>query len=117
MENLFSLNEESVYKVVCKLSELKEGIGKRVMVGESDLAIFLHKGVVYAVDNLCPHQHAAIMYDGFIEEDAIVCPAHGWKFNLNDGKKPDGCKGLTSHPVEIANGNVLVKVIKKELKW
>ena len=39
------------------------------------------------MSNICPHQQTRLIYDGFVEDEFVVCPAHGWKFNLGTGKK------------------------------
>lgn len=102
---------------ICSMSDLKENTGCRFFIDDIEIAVFLVDGNVYALDNVCPHQHAAIIYDGFIEDESVICPAHGWKFDLKNGKL-GGCRnGLTSFPVKIQDGQVYVKPLKKELKW
>jgi nitrite reductase/ring-hydroxylating ferredoxin subunit len=105
------------YTKICKVSELKEGQGKRFLVKDIDVALFKVDGEVYALNNICPHQHTALIYDGYIEEGCVVCPAHGWMFNLKTGKQPTGAKGLDSYPVKIIDGEVFARVNAKELKW
>jgi nitrite reductase/ring-hydroxylating ferredoxin subunit len=38
-------------------------------------------------------------------------------FNLKTGRMPSDSKGLDSYPAKVTNGNVFVKVNKKELNW
>ena len=57
------------------------------------------------------------MYDGFIEEGKVICPAHGWQFDLKTGKIPEGITGLDSYEVKIIQNEVYMKVFKKEFKW
>ncbi len=47
----------------------------------------------------------------------VVCPAHGWMFNLKTGKQPTGARGLDAFPVKIINDEVFAFVKAKELKW
>lgn len=101
----------------CIVNELKEGEGKRFIIDEVDVAIFKIKDEIFAVHNLCAHQHAAILYDGFIEDEYITCPAHGWQFSLRTGRMPEGRKGIDVYEVFVDLGNVYVKVLKKELNW
>lgn len=101
----------------CKLSELKEGEGKRFIIDEVDVAIFKIKEEIFAVHNLCAHQHAAILYDGFVEDEYVTCPAHGWQFSLRTGRMPEGRKGIDVYEVFTDSENVYVKVNKKELNW
>lgn len=45
------------------------------------------KGQIVALKDQCPHRGAALS-QGWIEEDSIRCPYHGWKFQ-SDGKCSD----------------------------
>lgn len=101
----------------CRLTDLKENEGKRFILDDVDVAVYRIGDEVFAVSNLCSHQHAAIIYDGFVEDGYVACPAHGWQFNLRSGKMPEGRKGLDSYEVLIENGEVFIKVYKKELNW
>jgi len=105
------------FKQVCNISALKEKEGQRFFVDDVDIALYKVNGEIYAMTNVCPHQHAALIYSGFIEEGYVTCPAHGWQFNLKTGKLPTGGNGLQIYPVYVENGIVYVKVIKKELNW
>ncbi len=102
---------------LCHLSELKEKTGKRFIVNETDIAVFKVNGEVYAVSNICPHQKSALIYEGLIEGCNVICPLHGWRFNLKNGNKPDGGNGLKIYKVKIENNIVLAEVNPPELKW
>jgi nitrite reductase/ring-hydroxylating ferredoxin subunit len=117
MENLSHSNFTDGYFEVCELSDLKEKSGKRFIIDDVEIAVFKVNDEVYALDNICAHQHSPLIYDGFIEDGCVVCPAHGWKFNLSDGRTPEGGKGLTIHHVKLINGKIFVKVIKKTFNW
>lgn len=105
------------FKKVCKVDELREKVGKRFFIDDVEVAIFKVDGEIYALNNICPHQHSALIFDGFIEDCKVVCPAHGWEFNLSDGKMAKGRKGLDSYEVKIIDNDVYVKVFKRELNW
>lgn len=104
-------------KEVCNINDLFEGKGRQFIIDDTEIAIFLVNGKVYALSNICPHQHSAIIHDGFIEDDFVVCPAHGWKFRLEDGKKENGYKGLISYPVKIQGDKVFVEIIQTKFHW
>ncbi|MBK7228806.1 MAG: Rieske 2Fe-2S domain-containing protein [Ignavibacteriales bacterium] len=108
---------EDGYTKICTVSELNENLGKRFLVNDVDIAVFKVNGEVFVLNNTCPHQHTTIIYDGFIEDGCVVCPAHGWMFNLKTGKQPTGARGLDSYPVKIINDEVFALVKAKELKW
>lgn len=102
---------------VCNIKELKENEGKRFIVDDVDVALFRVKDEIFAVNNLCTHQHAAILHDGFIEDEYITCPAHGWQYNLRTGKMPEGGKGIEVYEVITEKGEVYVKAAKKSINW
>jgi len=108
---------ENGYIKLCMLSDLKEKQGKRFIVDEVEVALFLIDGEVFAVSNICPHQHTALIYDGFIEGGCVVCPAHGWMFDLRTGKRQTGSRGIEAYPVKIKNEEVFILVKKKDLNW
>ena len=83
----------------------------------ADVAVFKSDKKIYAINNICPHQKTALMYEGFIEDCNVVCPVHGWEFNLATGKMPDGRRGLDSFETKMVDGFIFVKVIKKEMNW
>lgn len=118
-----SENIEGFVKL-CPLDELKENSGRRFFVEDPEkngniieVALFKVNGKIFALNNICPHQHSALIYDGFLEDGYVVCPAHGWKFKLADGKMPNGNRGLDSYEVKIINNEILVKVYGKKFNW
>lgn len=111
------LKKEKDFKKICKLDDLKENQGRRFMIDDVDVALFKVKGKIFALSNICPHQKSPIIYDSFIEDDKVVCPAHGWEFCLKDGRQPTGRNGLDSFEVKVEGEDVYVKVFEKELDW
>lgn len=101
------------FSPICKRSELPNGRGKRFIVNDKEVAVFKIENEVYALCNICPHQHTALIYDGFIEDNFIVCPVHGWKFNLKTGNQPGGERGLDNFPVIIQDNEVYVRISRK----
>ncbi|HKB86550.1 MAG TPA: Rieske (2Fe-2S) protein [Ignavibacteriaceae bacterium] len=107
---------EGFFKV-CRTTDLVNNSGKRFIVDDVDVALFKVDDKIYALSNICPHQHSPLIYDGFLEDGCVVCPAHGWIFSLETGKTPTGQRGLSSFEVRIEDGYVFVKAFKKVLKW
>lgn len=102
---------------ICKYEDLKEKSGKRFFVEDVEIALFKVNKEIYALSNICPHQKTHLMHEGFIEEDKVICPIHGWQFELSTGNLAPGRKGLDTYEVKIIGDDIYVKVIKKELKW
>ena len=108
---------EDRFTKVCRVSELRENQGKRFLINDVDIAVFKVKEDIYVLNNICPHQHTSVIYDGFIEDGCVVCPAHGWMFNLKTGLQPTGARGLDAYPVKIMDDVVFALIKPKELKW
>jgi len=102
---------------ICQIKDLKENSGKRFFIGDIDTAVFKLNNEIFALSNICPHQHAALLFDGFIEDEFIACPAHGWQFSLRTGKTPEGRNGISIYETFIEDGWLYIKAHKKELAW
>jgi nitrite reductase/ring-hydroxylating ferredoxin subunit len=74
---------------LCELGELQEDQGKYVEVGGFQLAVFLHKGQVYVIDNYCPHAGGNLAGGHVDEGGCAVCPWHSWAFRLDNGQLRD----------------------------
>ena len=115
-DHLKKLEEEN-FQYLCKLNELNENSGKRFIISDVEVAVFKINSEVFALSNICPHQQTNLIYDGFIEDEFVICPAHGWKFNLRTGKKDSGNNGLDSYPIKVFEDIVYIKVHPKKMNW
>lgn len=107
----------SEYAEICSFDELKDCEGKKFIVNNVEVAVFKVHDEIFVLDNICPHQHSSLIYDGFIEKDCVVCPAHGWMFDLRTGRLPSGGRGLNVYPVHMAEGIIYAKVIETRFNW
>ena len=58
--------------------------GRAALINGKEIAIFNLGDRFLAVDNRCPHQNGPLC-DGIVAGDAVVCPLHAWKVNLETG--------------------------------
>ena len=72
---------------VAGTSDLKPGENKVVNVNGIDVALFNVDGQFFAISNTCLHRGGPLG-EGFLEEDVVTCPWHGWKFNVKTGVSP-----------------------------
>ena len=105
------------FSYACNISELKESEGKRFYINDIDIALFKVNNKIYAVSNICPHQQAAKIYEGFVEDNCVVCPMHGWKFKLGIDNPSGVGRGLDTYPIKIVNNKIYVKAEEKKLNW
>jgi NAD(P)H-dependent nitrite reductase small subunit len=111
------------YTKICKVTDLSNRRGRKFTIDEdTDIAVFKVADKIYAVSNVCPHNHSEVMYDGYVDENLyLACPIHGWQFHLETGEVPPECKGLSAtletYNVKIENDEVWVEIKEKKKKW
>lgn len=74
-------------------ASLKEGERTVVHAEGRALAVARVDGVVYAIDNVCPHRNGELGC-GDLQGFHLYCPLHAWSFDVRDGKAffPQGAK-------------------------
>jgi len=70
---------------VAKKSEIPDDTGKLVEVNGQPIALFKVEGKVHAIYQICPHQGGPLD-EGGIDGKTIICPWHGWEFDVTSGK-------------------------------
>ncbi|PID59845.1 MAG: nitrite reductase [Ignavibacteriae bacterium] len=105
------------FKLVCKVSELTDATGQRFLINDVDVALFKVEGKIYALNNFCTHKLMPKIYEGNIEDGYVICPLHGWQFNLKDGKLHNGTTALDTYETKIIDDDVYVKTYDKKLNW
>jgi len=100
------------YLRVASRSDLPEKRGRMVIVGDDEVALWKVDGTVYAVDNLCPHQHAPALHMGRLSGLTISCPMHGWTFSLLDGREESGFGRVRTRRVIVEEDDVYVEELR-----
>ena len=98
---------------VATLSDLNENQGHCVRARENKIALFKSGGKVYAIANECPHRNGPLS-EGMVYENIVICPWHGWQFDITTGLTTMGGEGVQSYPVEIENENVYILLNQKD---
>ena len=116
---------------LCNSTDLPEQGRLVVDAGTRTIGVFRLDGLVYAYLNVCPHQggpvcqgailprvvenmnesHASTGFEFHISDRHIVCPWHGYEFDIRTGRHA-GCSWmrLTSIAVEEADGEIIVHI-------
>jgi len=85
--------------------------GRSVTIGGKELAIFNLGDRFATIENECPHKGGPLC-DGIVSGAVVVCPLHGWRFDLNTGLAAraslPAC--VTTFPTRVVEGIVLVDV-------
>lgn len=96
----------------CRLDALEPERGRTVAVGGRRIALFLVDGTVHAVDNQCLHTGGPLA-DGAVIDGCVMCPWHGWVYDLATGRKVVGHRSagdLPVYAVRVEGGEVQVQV-------
>ena len=104
------MNEMKNFFPAIDEKELKDSSMKYVSVEGTPILFIKQHGRILAIDNRCPHQGCGFS-GGTLEEGAIVCPCHDWRFDLKTGEyeKAPTIK-LTKYELEIKEGKIWVKL-------
>lgn len=62
---------------------------------------------VFAASNSCPHNGGPLA-DGIVHGQKVTCPLHNWVFDLNTGQAIGEDASITTYPVQIKAGRILL---------
>jgi 3-phenylpropionate/trans-cinnamate dioxygenase ferredoxin component len=98
----------SEYVAVAKPEDLVPGEGLVVEVNGNEVALFNMNGTFYAIDNMCAHQGGPLG-EGLLEGEIVVCPWHGWKYNVKSGVcSANPSVKVKTYSVKIEDGRIKV---------
>ncbi len=90
-------------------SEVKEGQGKLVNLNGKELALFNVKGEFFVIDNTCLHRGGPLS-EGFLEENKVTCPLHGWQFDVKTGQNiMPGMGRINSYKVTVEGEDIFIE--------
>jgi nitrite reductase/ring-hydroxylating ferredoxin subunit len=111
---------------VCALEDVRSAGVLEVAIGRRRVALTYVDGDVQAFHGGCPHRGGPLGRGRIacvvgadsprlrtVDSDrrVLMCPWHGWEFSLPDGQAiADPAVRLTSYPVEVRDGRVLVNL-------
>jgi len=90
------------------IDKIPEGTAKCVSLCEKSIAIFNLEGRFFAINNICPHRGASLA-SGAIDGRKVICPWHGWEFDIPTGHMWTG-EGVESYPVKIEEDQIWIEV-------
>lgn len=88
--------------LVATRAQVPDGCMRRVTRGEQSWVLFNDGGEIVAAADVCPHKGAPLSAGEF-EDGVVVCPLHGWEFDVRSGE----CVSMPEWPgLERANVTV-----------
>ncbi len=79
-----------------------------VTAGATELVVVRAADGLRAYEGRCPHQ-GALLAEGAVEGDALVCRNHHWRFDVGTGRRRGGEGCLRACPLEIRGDAVLAR--------
>ncbi len=86
---------------VARLSDIPEGRSAKVKLGDDDIALWHVRGKVYAIANVCAHQHFSELHRGILSGLTVSCPMHGWTYALETGIAVSGSGRVRTYNVKV----------------
>lgn len=94
---------------VARLEDLAPGTPRHVKIGKRDIAVVRVGDEAFALSNLCRHAFGPLS-EGFMDGYHVMCPWHGWRYDVRDGSTDHPNANVATFPVHIEYGIVLVEV-------
>lgn len=89
--------------------DIPEGQVKHFKIGKRDIALVHTNGSCFALSNVCRHAFAPLS-DGFVDGFTLICPWHGWRYDVRDGTTDHPNADVRTYPVKVSGGEVFVTV-------
>jgi cytochrome P450/nitrite reductase/ring-hydroxylating ferredoxin subunit len=94
---------------VADLSELKTAGPFVLSANDLDIVLLRSGGEWRAFQGRCPHQ-GTLLGEGELDDGALVCRNHRWRFSVDSGHREGGPECLASCPVKERDGGVFVDI-------
>ncbi len=78
---------------------------KKVTIKSKSVCLVGYEGKLFAVSAICPHQGFDLT-SGYCENGKIICPLHGYSFDLQTGKGPNDY--IKAYPVKVEDDMVYI---------
>ncbi len=98
------------FVTVADLESLPPGRGRTVHVRGREYCVWNVGGEIYCLDDVCPHRGASLGA-GTLEGTEVVCPLHGWAFDVGSGLcklRPD--RPAQTYPARIVDGQIQILI-------
>jgi 3-phenylpropionate/trans-cinnamate dioxygenase ferredoxin subunit len=96
---------------VCPASDIPDGDRKVFEIEGRFVAVFHVAGGFYALDDCCTHDGGPLG-EGKLEGFTVICPRHGAKFDIRDGRAltMPAVQATAAHEVKVEGGEILLRL-------
>ena len=106
---------ESTFVQVAPLEELPAGERIFIELENQPIVLLNIGGSIYAIGDICTHDNGPLG-DGELDGLQIICPRHGARFDLRDGKAVSlpAVKATPWYPVRVVDGMIEIGINEKK---
>lgn len=105
------MTSKSEWIRITRIENIPPREGRAIEVGGTKIAIFNLNGRFLTIENACPHKGGPLC-DGIVSGTTVVCPLHGWRFDLESGMavlaSEPAC--IATFPTRVEDGVVAVNL-------
>ena len=99
----------SVEVPLLRTADLAPGQIKHVKVDKRDIAVARVGDEFFALSNVCRHAFAPLA-DGTLDGYEVMCPWHGWRYDVRTGRTDHPNADVQTYPVTVRDGLIYVTV-------
>jgi len=103
--------DELKFIEIARVDQLPAGERLFVDVSGKSIVIFNLAGKLYAIGDVCSHDNGPVG-DGDIDENEIICPRHGARFEIRSGKATSlpAIVDIPAYPLRVENGMIVLGI-------
>ena len=103
---------ENTARLLGRSADVAEGGSLMIAIDGREIAVFRRDGRLFAIDDQCPHKKASLAA-GQCGETIVVCPWHGWQFDLRTGESFDhpGFR-VAAHEIKERGGELWIRLVE-----
>lgn len=101
------------YVEIAPADQIPTGERLFLEIGGKSIVLFNLAGKLFAIGDVCTHDNGPVG-DGEIEENEIICPRHGARFDIHTGKATSlpALVDIPAYPVRVVEGMVEIGIPK-----
>ena len=103
--------EQCEFVEVAAVEDLLSGERLFIEIDEQPIVLLNIGGELFAVGDVCTHDDGPLG-DGDVEDFVIICPRHGARFDLRNGKAISlpAFVDIPAYPTKLLDGKILVGI-------
>jgi nitrite reductase/ring-hydroxylating ferredoxin subunit len=90
-------------------TDFADGVVREIRIGDRILAVGRADGELFCLDDWCPHAGASLA-QGMLDDGVLVCPLHGYAYDVRTGRCEDDPTPAATFPVREKDGEVEVEL-------